>query len=535
MKRLAYILSAIALSSFVFASCKDNGGVDLNTVTEDGFYVAGAATGIDGLPGKLQMGTGANEKEKAYRDGMFEKYVVLQAGKDFELLLYEAGKRTRYSAVLEDYTPDPSTEAYAQNPTFTIQRGELQTGDSAPAMQVKKDGMYHIVLDLNTKGDLSAAQIIVVPIESWYYRGAITALMNPPYIVPTSVDKKSNEEIVYTFKDLSLLPTNWFKFVYSDAWKITLDVQGKVKAETTLGTDADDNTKISQKVASGDAGNIYVKEAGIYDIVLTYKLAGGRVSNTFSYTATKTADYILNPAEFVVGLSGSDVECGWGDPAGTCKGVFDAAKSKVNDDAKKTGNYVFNLTGVEMSGEFKIRINGDWVGVSGATVTGITTSGTDNFVVGQNGVYDAVLSFDWDGEKYTNVKMVFTRKGDLVKNPATFAVGLSGANIKDANGKNWADYLLAGTYNATESKVTNTTNKAGTYVWDIKDAKFNGAFKVRCEGSWWGYGEVEVSGVTATDSEGNLNIAEEATYDIKITLTWDGENMTTKKIAFTKK
>ena len=534
MKKLFYLLSAFVL--VLMTSCQNGGGVNLDTITEDGFYVAGPATGSATLSGKYQMGPGSNEKEKAYRVGMYEKYIVLEADKEFELKLYEAGKETRYSAILESYTPDLATEAYAENPTFAFYRGELKIGESAPAMKVDKAGMYHIVLDLNKNNDLQYPQIIVVPIESWYYRGAITDSwddVNPKKCLkPTSVNNVSAEEISWVFKDVKLFPANWFKFVYSDAWKITLDIEGKVKAETSLGTDADDPTKISQRTANGDAGNIYVPERGVYDLVLTYKLAGGRVSNSFTYTATRTADYVLDPAEFVVGLSGSAVESGWGDPKGTCKGTYNAAESNVTDATEKTGTYVFDLTGVELSGEFKVRVKGDWIGGSGVAISGdLEHEGDDNVKVKNNGVYNIKITFDWDGQTVSNVKAAFTRTGDLVLNPADFVVGLSGGF------NSWGDPSGASkaVYNATESNQTNAATKAGVYVYDIAEIELEGQFKFRRDGDWKGPGEVEVTGVELGEADGNYSLAAKGKYAIKITITWDGTGITKYQAAFTAK
>ena len=91
-------MSAVALA-FTFASC-DKGGkdpIDLDNVTEDGFYVAGPATGAADISAEYMMTAGVNEVlmndegkswAESKRAGMYEKYIVLEGGKDFELLLY---------------------------------------------------------------------------------------------------------------------------------------------------------------------------------------------------------------------------------------------------------------------------------------------------------------------------------------------------------------------------------------------------------------------------------------------------------------
>ena len=61
--------------------------------------------------------------------------------------------------------------------------------------------------------------------------------------------------------------------------------------------------------------------------------------------------------------------------------------------------------------EFKVRVNGAWIGAGegGAVVEGLSVSGTDNFVVGEDGTYKITISFDWDGLTQTNVKAVFSK------------------------------------------------------------------------------------------------------------------------------
>ena len=100
MKKIALFMSALALMTF--ASCDKNDGPSLDDVVEDGFFVAGPATGSDVLAPQYMMTAGINEVDKAARDGMYEKYIVLEAGKDFYLTLNEAGESLRYSAELQD-------------------------------------------------------------------------------------------------------------------------------------------------------------------------------------------------------------------------------------------------------------------------------------------------------------------------------------------------------------------------------------------------------------------------------------------------
>ena len=89
-----FLLSAAALMAVCFASCNGNDEKkNLDEAVEDGFYVAGEATGVSELKPAYMMTAGTNEAaDQTKRDGMYEKYIVLQGGKEFDLKLYEAGK-----------------------------------------------------------------------------------------------------------------------------------------------------------------------------------------------------------------------------------------------------------------------------------------------------------------------------------------------------------------------------------------------------------------------------------------------------------
>ena len=257
MKKIAMFMSALALA-FTFASCDKEGKdpIDLDNVTEDGFYVAGPATGAADIAADYMMTAGVNEvlmnDEKkpwaeAKRAGMYEKYIVLEGGKDFELLLYANGEKIRYSAVLADY----DTKELGENPIEPyniLKRGSLKTGPEAPAMQVAKTGLYHIVLDLNEGNDLAfGAQIVVAPVTMGV-RGGMNGWGFTAFPEPA---KYTNEGITWVLEEQSLAKGGKFKFAYNHAWKIQLDDAGKVKAHTNLGEGAV-NGATDIKVEKGD-------------------------------------------------------------------------------------------------------------------------------------------------------------------------------------------------------------------------------------------------------------------------------------------
>lgn len=394
MKKIALFMSALAL--MVFASCDNNDGPNLDDVVEDGFFVAGPATGSDVLEAKFMMTAGFNEVTKAARDGMYEKYIVLEAGKDFYLTLNEAGESLRYGAALEDVNLAERTDqaAYADNPAIVIRKGKLIEGPEAPAMSVNETGLYHIVLDLNKEGDLEFPQIIVVPCKFMLKGGIGDKEMT------LSVD---GDKYIYTYQGTGHQDANTFKFACCNGWKITLDIDGNVKAETSLGVGLQPN-----------GGDIPLNPGDDIQIILTFKAAAGDHSKSFSYKFVNVLEN-YGPADFTVGIVG-DLHSSlpqWGNPTGVQKGVYNAEESNA-----ATGTYVYDVTGcpIKEGAKFKMRRDGDWVGgdTSYFTYEGVQLSGTGDFAFGsQAGLYNIKITIVWNGTATTSYKAVFTRTGDL--------------------------------------------------------------------------------------------------------------------------
>ena len=266
MKKVLFALCAIALT-FMMSACKKDKPINVDDLAEDGVYVFGAATGFDKVDPVLIMSNGINEaKDQTPRDGMFEKYIVLQGDKEFSLVWVNAGTQTLYGANLESFTPAEITGIYDSNPATAIFKGKLETGDAAPKMKVSATGLYHIVLDLNKANDLEYAQILVAP-ANWGVRGG----MNGWGFSEMTATAASNDGMTFSIANAELVNGLEFKFAYGSAWKITLDNEGAVKANTNLGQ----NCK-----PGGD--NYKVETPGKYNISLSFKLAAGEVANSFS-------------------------------------------------------------------------------------------------------------------------------------------------------------------------------------------------------------------------------------------------------------
>jgi len=275
MKKFSVLMCAIAMIGMTFTSCNNGGNTPISDIVENGFYVVGDATGFANLQttgvSVCQMANGVNEVTKAQRDGMYEKYILLEGGKEFSFLEKKGELVVNYTASLEK--KNITTDGVDLEGGYW---GKISEGTAT--MKVEETGLYHIVLDLNADKQLDAAggaQVIIAPV-TWGVRGAMNGWSWTKY----EGEAKENGTITWAWKNQEMGADNAeFKFAHGNFWKINLDVAEQVKAEVSLGKDM---------VAGG--GNIVVEQKGMYDITLTFKLAKGDIKNSFSMEAKKVGD-----------------------------------------------------------------------------------------------------------------------------------------------------------------------------------------------------------------------------------------------------
>lgn len=397
MKKIGIFMCSLALG-MAFTSCDPEqgtqGGVDFDNIVEDGFYAVGEACPIKSVDAEdavlAQMAQGINEVlmdvdklpwEESKRDGMWEKFIYLEGGKDFELILKEGENQTIYGANLAKTmigTDKGEQEHY---------KGSLIIGQK---MQVAESGLYHIVLDLNKDGKLDLTgkeQIIVVPVE-W----GVTVSNND---VPASkVDVKSAKEIVWTWDSVTIKPSDWFKFKdYVTGWKIVLDDANQVKAHTNMGTDSIGN------LINSNVNLPAVEKYGKYAISLTYKLAKGQVGNSYSYTIDLVEELKPTYPETMYMIGAEFGNWTWADegvvemvPVNGQEGVFWCTR-------KFTANQGFKFCSVrEWNGDFATLGQSDVIVEDG------------NLVVKQNGLYTVVV--DLAGNKVSVKKAEVYGIGD---------------------------------------------------------------------------------------------------------------------------
>ena len=204
-------------------------------------------------------------------------------------------------------------------------------------------------------------------------------------------------------KGVAFAAGDQFKFRKGETWGTELTYEGQITIDAKL--DLIDGT--------GGKQNSSIADAGTYDVYLANDLSAFYVMTPGKTPADAGAAqkvYTDPSAEaFVVGFSGSAI--GWDDPSFDQGDRASFVSKNVTDAATFAGTYEFKLEGLAVAAndEFKVRINGQWIGVGGAAVEGLTVTGTDNFIAGEAGTYNVVITFAWDGSTHSDVKVVFSK------------------------------------------------------------------------------------------------------------------------------
>lgn len=414
MKKNLFLTAVLAVVAVIFTACPKEPEVDPNVVY-DGFYVIGEATSVASLTddgaGLSVMSPGYNENaENELRDGLYEKYIALEGGKPFSLVLKEGAVETHYGATLNEVNlADAEGNVVRNQPNITILRGVMTENTT---MQVAQSGLYHIVLDLNKDNKLADKSIIIAPVE-WGIRGGVNSWGFTAF-KSSSFDKKS---MTYTLT-LDETSTGEWKFAYGNGWKIELNELADatdendtryIKANTNLGAGAKEGTLMP----GGD--NLSLNPGKNVTITLTWNLKDGNVGDSFTYDVKYGEVVVEDPSTFVVGFSGSDFEgaTSWGDPEdGSTKAVYDATLSNV-DATTLDGTYVYTINSLTFNADaqFKFRFNGAWLGWSEFTIAGDTENFTENggnVAVTATKTYKITISVVWASGKAVSYTVDFT-------------------------------------------------------------------------------------------------------------------------------
>ena len=237
------------------------------------------------------------------------------------------------------------------------------------------------------------------PVASeWGLIGSIAACNNWSVNIPLYVDGDYS-----VAKGVVFAANDQFKFRKGESWGVELTYEGAITIDAKL--DLIDGT--------GGKQNSSIAEAGTYDVYLANDLSAYYVmtpGKTPADAGEAQKTYVdPSAATFVVGFSGSAL--GWDDPSFDTNDRASFVSKNVTDAATFAGTYEFKLEGlaIAQNDAFKVRINGQWIGVGEATVEGLATSGTGDFIADEAGTYTAVITFAWNGSTHSDVKVVFSK------------------------------------------------------------------------------------------------------------------------------
>ena len=194
-----------------------------------------------------------------------------------------------------------------------------------------------------------------------------------------------------------------FKFRKGETWGVELTYEGQITIDAKLDLIDGTGGKQNSSIAEGGSFDVYLAK----DLSCFYVMTPGK---TPAEAGEAQKVYTDPSAEsFVVGFSGSVI--GWDDPSFEQNDRASFVSKNITDEATFSGTYEFKLVGLTVAAgdELKVRINGQWIGVGGATVEGLAVSGSDNFVADEAGTYSAVITFAWDGSTHSDVKVVFSK------------------------------------------------------------------------------------------------------------------------------
>ena len=268
-RKLFHVSSLLLLFLVLFPACnkETDREKDAEEKLSNGLYIGGAATGYANPIAACAMTKGTNAATGSRREGMYEKYVVLQAGKDFYLQDVTNGSVVRYSAALED----------ASSGGAAFLRGALVTGADY-AMKVERTGLYHVIMDLNRDGaldDAGGSQIVLIPVETF----SILGDWGEDVFLPMSCGTLSNDGTTFSLEcDLSSGGNFLFAYAREDT---ALDKDGKVKVYSRLGE------KLEHPVPGGKALPVQI---GNNALRLSFKMSSGEVQKSFSATLDYSFD-----------------------------------------------------------------------------------------------------------------------------------------------------------------------------------------------------------------------------------------------------
>ncbi len=361
---------------FVFSACKKDDDDDDNgnpPLVEDGMYIKGDATPYTALNNDSQFTMGINEVGQVERSGMYEMYTTLKAGSTFQVVEVEGTTQTTWGpATNEDVVlAGENDQIHA-----TVQKGTLGTTGE---FSVDADGMYHVIIDMNTE------TYIIAPITHWAIIGGATEVGWSDTQLPLVGSFNANE-MTWQAEGL-ILRTGNFKFRYSNGWKIEISGDS-VKANTNFGGATQGTLPdLSTTLVPGGADYLLgADQEGVYTVTIKWTAADGYTSSLVKTDDVEPLDY---PEQlYIIGASIG----GWDWAANAIEMIPVHSKPHLFwkivwlDADIADGGIKFNSA---------LEWNGDEFGKTGDIANDIFAFGTENVPVpGPTGYYMVTVNFE---------------------------------------------------------------------------------------------------------------------------------------------
>ncbi|MFV0392513.1 MAG: SusF/SusE family outer membrane protein [Paludibacteraceae bacterium] len=367
MKKLSFIFMCVAALSFFLVGCSPEDPKPPVEIVEDGLYLSGEATSSAELKTENLMSPGINETGQVLRNGMYEKYVALEANKDFTITKVTGSTKVVYGATLT--LTDSLHLTNGDWPKEKVYKGTYSANGGA--MQVNESGLYHIMMEDSLK------TIVIAPAK-WGVRGVMNGWGFTQFSTPT-FDKNT---MTYTVENVDVTSDGKFKFSYASGWKIDLSTDGTIQANTNLGNNSEEEVAIMENDLKQGGKDITIAR-GVYTIELTWTLKDGDLGKSFSAKVTKTGETSAPEYPENIYMIGADLG-GW-DWAGS----YIVTMNPVHSHPHAFWAIVY-LTPPASDPGIKFSPVKEWngnFGVTGTATDGVYDRGSSNVTVTEAGYY----------------------------------------------------------------------------------------------------------------------------------------------------
>lgn len=320
------------------------------------------------------------------------------------------------------------------------------------------------------------------------------------------------------------------------------DVVYGAELKDTLAISDNDQIEVRQyKGLLAQNMKMKVPVSGLYHIILDLNEAGDLTSMGGAMIAVVPCNW---------GFRG-DMN-GWGftemtlKEASSTKVVYEYVPANGKDTFETAGAFKFAHSNcwkfnLDMAGQVKAENSiGTDAAEDGGAYTELLAGGKN--IPYKRGIYDKI-TLTWELKGGPMAKS-FTFNMNMcealpVPDPATFVAGVSGGGLKNQDGTSvasWADPegCALAVFDKDASSVKDQETLAGTYIYNVTDLYIDGEFKLRYNGAWLGVGNSEVTLVGVSNTGTDNFVVATGAYNIKMTVEWDGEKMTSLKAEFSK-